>query len=251
MIELKGPSVAATFDGCIVSVDCDADTLTIDRATAVDGAFDGNRLLTFTIGDLENPSFILLLVMGACLTAVGELTATNVVDAIGVPDSDGDEGRCAPSFIDPSLSNFPTFAFTGDVPKLIFRDAVSNAWYALNDPDLGQVLDIESNPVPVFTFIGDPFVTSFGDPNPRSAFERPFINEFEPNPFGPDPSSQQVELKGVAGRGMYGCIVIVDCDTSTLAIDRAETVSGTFDHKWASHCVHVRLGKPFIHSPSD
>lgn len=123
------------------------------------------------MSDLENPSFILLLIDGACPTIgtsdLGVLTTSNVIDAIGIPDSSLDVERCQPQSIDGSLNAFPGFKYTGDEPKLVFRDGVTGDWYAINDPPQERIYLLDGSYESVTFFAtGDPFSSSFGSTNP-------------------------------------------------------------------------------------
>ena len=230
-IEIKGIP-GSSFVGCVVLVDCDTNSLAADSAVAVSGTFDSDGILVVSVNDLKNPSFILLLVAGGCPTlgTPSGLTSSNVVDAIGIPASSVDVAFCQPSEIDPSLSIFPSFAYTGDEPKLVFRDRVTNAWYAINDPPLDEVIDIDGNSIATSAFLqGDPLQTSFGALNPTTSLFTAQINEFEPNPFGADPPNQPIELLGFPFSTFFGCIVAVDCDDDNLIIDKASAVTGMFD----------------------
>ncbi len=62
------------------------------------------------------------------------------------------------------------FVFSGDEPKLVFRDSVTLAWYAVNDqgntPE--EVRDINGNLIPNANFNMDPEVSTFGAANPTA-----------------------------------------------------------------------------------
>ena len=56
------------------------------------------------------------------------------------------------------------------------------------------------------------------------------INEFEPNPFGADPSTSTIELVGTPGAMLIGTIISIESDATSIgAIDRLEDFSVTFD----------------------
>lgn len=57
------------------------------------------------------------------------------------------------------------------------------------------------------------------------------INETSPNPPGSDPSSQTVELLGTPGAGFSGWLLSIESDVTTGSgtVDRAASISGTFD----------------------
>jgi hypothetical protein len=57
-----------------------------------------------------------------------------------------------------------------------------------------------------------------------------YINEYQPNPDGVDPSTQIIELKGPAGLTFNGWIILVDGDgNASGGVNEAIQVSGTFD----------------------
>ena len=178
--ELSGAAGEA-FSGWIVSIEGDPSTNpsfamgTIDRAAQVTGTFDANGLLSVTIPDLENPSFTVALLsdftgsIGDDIDTDDDGTADSlslfgtVLDAIGVPDTAGDE-----AFLYGAQLGGTDFAFTGDEPRLIFRDASVGNLYAVNDPDNGEVIDINGNAVPPSAFGPDPTTgtDTFGVINP-------------------------------------------------------------------------------------
>lgn len=186
-IELSGtPSEA--FSGFIISVEGDATSGpgTVQQAEAVTGTFDANGLLQVTIADLENPTFTLFLT--ATFTGVVNTTDIDsdddgtaedlstfgtIYDAIGIPDAVGDE-----TFIYGTDGGGQDFAYTGDEPQLVFRDASVGAWYAINDPDNGAVFDINASDVTPGVFDVNPITTgtTFGSINPS----RPVTNNPEP-----------------------------------------------------------------------
>ena len=55
------------------------------------------------------------------------------------------------------------------------------------------------------------------------------INEFEPNPSGTDPSTQDVELLGTPSAPYSGWLLSIEMDGAGGTIDRATEVSGTYD----------------------
>ena len=176
-IELSGPA-GGTFNGCIWTVDADNITAKgeVDRANNVSGTFDPNGLLLVSIPDLENPSFTIVLSSSTCPSVDDNVFDTGfnvpgvIYDSIGVPDVAGDEAILAQ--IREALGHPPgtDFKFTGDEPKLVFRDASVGNLYAVNDPPGGVVTvvkdanggDIE----PVEFSGGDPLETTFGVINP-------------------------------------------------------------------------------------
>ncbi|MGK7943146.1 MAG: ExeM/NucH family extracellular endonuclease, partial [Microcystaceae cyanobacterium] len=166
------------FDGVIVSIESDSGSANpgdINNFESVSGTFDANGLLTVTISDLENPSFTVALLSeftGDTSTDIDtdndgvadDLSTFGVVfDAIGVPDSVGDE-----AFLYGTDLGGTDFTYTGDEPRLIFRDGSVGDLYAINDPDNGQVFDVNGTDVTPSIFDTDPTIgtDTFGTINP-------------------------------------------------------------------------------------
>ena len=62
------------------------------------------------------------------------------------------------------------------------------------------------------------------------AFAQGLINEFQPNPPGTDPDPGTIEILGVPTTAFSGWVVSIESDAGSPGIvDRASTVSGTFD----------------------
>jgi hypothetical protein len=173
-VELRGPA-GTEFSASILSLESDADGATIDRATTVSGIFDTNGLLTVSIPDLENPSFTLLLVYGFSGSIGDSLDLDNdgildlnpwnlVLDALGVPDFTSDESRLYGAQL-----GGKDFSYTGDEPKIVFRDGQTLLWYAINDPPGTDAFDINANPVARSLFDIDPASTTYGRINPTLA----------------------------------------------------------------------------------
>ena len=56
------------------------------------------------------------------------------------------------------------------------------------------------------------------------------ISEFQPNPAGADPSTMDVELRGLPGQDFAGVLVSIESDSNAPGtVDRVAQVSGTFD----------------------
>jgi len=177
-IELLGTANAA-FDLWVISIESDGSSATglVDRAANVTGTYDSFGIATVTMPDLENPSFTVILASDFTGTigatdidtdddgVVDDITAfTGIMDALGVPDDDGTGGS---TLVYGSQLGGADFTYTGDEPKLVFRDGVTGAWYAANDPDNGMIFDI--NAVDVLqsgSFSADPFNPTFGTVNP-------------------------------------------------------------------------------------
>lgn len=150
-IELKG-TPNASFSGWILSVECDAsnDIGIVDRATNISGTFDANGLLVVSIPDLENPSFTIVLVSsfsGAVGvtdidtdddgTADDTSTFGTIYDAIGIPDAAEDESSIYGTYLGGS-----NFTYTGDEPRLVFRDGITGDLFAINDDNNGATDEI-------------------------------------------------------------------------------------------------------------
>ncbi len=244
LLELLGVP-GASFSAALVAIESDSGTANpgdINNFETVSGTFDVNGLLTVSIGDLENPSFTLALLdafTGSTSTDIDanddgvadDLSAFGtVLDAIGIPDTTGDEGLLYGAQLGGT-----DFAYTGDEPRLVFRDSATQAWFAINDPDSGQVFDIAGNDVTPAAFDIDPTVgtDTFGAINPAftgTSVVTALINEFQPNPSGADPSTVFLELLGDAGAAFSGVVVAIDGDTGNEGeITDFEAVAGTFD----------------------
>jgi hypothetical protein len=177
-LELRGTPGAA-FSGWFLSIEGDSGSSlgTVDRAEPISGAFDASGLLTAVIGDLENPSFTLALMDSFSGSIGSDIDGDNdgvaddlstfgtLLDAIGVPDSAGDEA----TLYGAQLGGVD-LAYGGSEPELIFRDRTTLAWYAVNDagnPTDG-VFDLSGGPVLSSDFDSDPTVPSFGTLNPTT-----------------------------------------------------------------------------------
>ncbi len=176
-IELMG-TAGASFTGILLSIESDGSTAagTIDRMSSVSGTFDSNGLLVVSVPDLENPSFTLVLLdsftgsIGTSIDADQDGIADDlstfgtVLDAIGIPDNAADE-----SFIYGAQLGGLDFSYSGDEPKLVFRDGVTMDWYAINDPAGTDAFDLFGNAVAFGDFNVDPSLTTFGAINPTTA----------------------------------------------------------------------------------
>jgi predicted extracellular nuclease len=177
LLELLGMP-GASFSGVLVAIESDAGTANpgdINSFEAISGTFDANGLLTVSISDLENPSFTLALLDSFTGSTATDIDADNdgtaddlstfgtVLDAIGIPDSVSDE-----SLLYGAQLGGQDFAYTGDEPRLVFRDSATQAWFALNDPDNGEVFDVTGSDVTPAAFDTDPTAgtDTFGAANP-------------------------------------------------------------------------------------
>ncbi|SIP90317.1 ExeM/NucH family extracellular endonuclease [Marinobacterium stanieri] len=187
VFELQGEP-GTLFTGWITSIEGDNSSATIDSAYQISGTFDEHGLLTVEVPDLENPSFTVVLSseFNGALGNTFSLLNTGaffgrVHDALGVPDASADA-----SYLFGAALGGADFAYTGDEPRLVFRDSLSGDWYAINDPDNGQVIDINGNVVAPDEFGSDPAsgTDTFGSANPsRSApAANHFVESFEQAP---------------------------------------------------------------------
>ncbi|SIO33634.1 Predicted extracellular nuclease [Rhodovulum sp. ES.010] len=172
-VEIKGSSGAA-FEGRLYSVEADSsDAGRIDRVAPVSGTFDENGLLTVEVPDLENPSFTYILTGDDAFAVEDEVVRVDtpaslarlgtVLDAIGVPDSAGDEAN----LIGAELGG-TDFSYTGAEPELIFRDRETGVLYAVNDAvaPSAEAVAADGTVVPLGSFDATPVTDSFGAVNP-------------------------------------------------------------------------------------
>lgn len=172
-IEISGIPLGP-YAGFLSTIDIDGGTGTIDSQTPISGNYDANGLAVITVGDLENPGFTLVFStgdgggLGTDLDAVNDRVLDSVVafgtvyDAISIPDDNTDSG-----YYGGQLGG-ADFVYSGDEPKLVFRDGLTGAWYAVNDQGFvpENVFDIYGNQVANNLFSADPEVTTFGALNP-------------------------------------------------------------------------------------
>ena len=167
-VELKGtPSTA--FSGVIISVEGDNVSTAgqVERISNVSGTFDTNGLLVVSIADLENPSFTIVL-LSSFSGSIGDTVDVsaimpNVLDAIGVPDNNGD----TPNLIADDLGGTNIIAGSSTEPRILFRDGNDNAIYSVVTTGSGNttIYDASGDAVPASNFSGDPTVTSLGIEN--------------------------------------------------------------------------------------
>lgn len=172
-VELLG-TPNANFSGWILTVDTDfSPANTIDSANVVSGTYDANGLLTVIVPDFENPSFTILLVdaftgsLGNILDDPSDLPGLGisiVYDAINTPDAVGDE-----AFGIAGALGGTDLVYSGDEPKLIFRDSLNpSVIYSINDPAGTDAVDQDGNLVPLAQFNIDPEISTFGAANPTA-----------------------------------------------------------------------------------
>jgi hypothetical protein len=176
LFEILGVAGAA-FDGALVFIEGDpggSNPGDVNNIVSVSGVFDANGLLTVDTGDVENPSFTVALVSAFSGDEDTDIDADDdgviddisifgtVYDAIGTPDDSS-----ASTLLYGAQLGGADFAYTGDEPRLIFRDSANRDLYAVNDPDGGQVFDVSAVAVAATAFDVDPTAAdSFGSANP-------------------------------------------------------------------------------------
>jgi hypothetical protein len=172
-VELSGEA-GTDFEGVLISVENDGGSLLgrVDRVAGISGTFGANGLLTADIADLENPSFTLVLLS----TFTGSTSTDIDTDNDGTIDDISTFGTVldAISVIDGPSDNFGygsqlgglDFAYSGDEPQLMFRDASVGDWFAINDPAGASAFDQNGDPVDFGLFSADPRVPTFGAVNP-------------------------------------------------------------------------------------
>ena len=174
-VELSG-TPGEVFDGWLLSIEGDAGAPigTVDRATQITGTFGSDGLLTAAVSDLENPTFTLVLVdsfTGTTGTDIDldddgtpdELSSFGtVLDAIGIPDSAGDEGTLYGAALGGT-----DFSHTGEEPEIVFRAGSRGDLFAVNVIGEDGVYDTSGSQVPAESFDSDPTDgTTFDAVNP-------------------------------------------------------------------------------------
>ena len=170
LVELRALGGEASFNGFLISLEGDAGAGGfVNNSVAVSVVFDVDGYATFNSGDLENPTFTLFLssVDYSSATAIGDINPANVLDAIGITDAASGE-----NLFGAALGGID-FAYTGTEPELMFREAGTLDWYAVNDilNPLATVFDSSGTSVPGtnFNFVGE----SFGRTNPAAVIPEP------------------------------------------------------------------------------
>lgn len=201
--ELSGTPSAA-FSGWIISIESDNDGSSgiVDRATMVSGSFDTNGLLVVSVPDLENPSFTIVLVdTFTGTTGSTDLDTDNdgtvddtssfgtVFDAIGIPDNSGDE-----AYLYGTDLGGQDLKFTGDEPRLVFRDSGSNNWFAVNDvtgDTTDEIYSLNAELADNGGFSSNPAAgASFGAPNPTNPSLSVKEKQIEDFNLYPNPTSK-------------------------------------------------------------
>ncbi|MEM8793096.1 MAG: VPLPA-CTERM sorting domain-containing protein [Pseudomonadota bacterium] len=174
-VELLG-TPGESFSGVISAIDTDAGGPfgLINDFNSVAGTFDVNGLAVVSIDDLENPSHVIIFstiapAIGTDLDvdddgSIDDLSVFGTVfDAIGVIDTAGDSNGIAAQLGGTEI------VFTGDEPQLVFRDALTQILFAVNDPADPDFVDDEAgNEVSISDFSFDPTVATFGSANPTA-----------------------------------------------------------------------------------
>ncbi|WP_168567224.1 PEP-CTERM sorting domain-containing protein [Crateriforma spongiae] len=153
----------------------------VDRALSIDGTFDSNGIYVFDHRPFLNPTLTVALVDDFTGQAgVTDLdgdddgiidnlaSISNVRDAIGITDSSDTQNNLTYG----QQLGGADFAFTGDEPRLVFRDASVGDWYAINSPDNGQIFNLNGRDIAGdVSFSGDAFSPSIGQINPTAVPE--------------------------------------------------------------------------------
>ena len=177
-----------SFSGFIASIENDeTGTLgEIQDLAPISGTFGTNGLFTAVIPDLENPSFTVALLGDDATATVGlDLDADNdgvadqnigtlgtVFDALGVSDTDGDNGLLFGAQLGGT-----NLLFTGVFePEIAFRSGSTGEFFQVvtdingtfddATDDVVRVFDAAGNELSLDSFDGDVTVTSFGQVNP-------------------------------------------------------------------------------------
>lgn len=182
--EILGDPGGTYSDLYVVGIESDLTSIgTLDRVSGpYSGSFDSNGLAVLSIPDFENPSFTAVLLQSAVAPVAGTDLDTDddgilddvsplgtVMDAINIPDIAGDAAITYGSQLGGA-----DFGYTGDEPKLVFRDGLTGAWYAINDEgnvpeSIFDITGTQVSPNAVWRVNGavvDPELTTFGSVNP-------------------------------------------------------------------------------------
>lgn len=178
VIELFGPA-GESFTGWLLSIESDAggSAGTVDRAFQVNGTFDESGILTVSVPDLENPSFTYVLVDkftgsvgddfdldndGVADADLSTFGITTVHDAVGIPDSEEDEG-----VVYGAQLGGVDFNFTGGEPILVFRSGSDGDFFAVNPDATDEVIGTQALTLKSSEFTSDPLAgNTFGALNP-------------------------------------------------------------------------------------
>ena len=184
-IELRG-GANQPFSGWLLAIESDSGSTlgNIERAEFLSGTFAASGLLSAVVGDLENPSFTLVLLDSFTGSTGTDIDADDdgivdgdpsgfgfgsVLDAIGVPDQVGDESNVYGAQLGGT-----DLAYVGSEPQLVFRDSGNGEWLAVAESGSTlQVFDVLGNMVDPDTFSAEPTVATFAAVNPTSVVPVP------------------------------------------------------------------------------
>lgn len=267
-VELRGPP-GQDFLGWITSLENDDinDNLgRIDEVEKVSGTFNDRGILVYTMDDIRNPSFTIVLSSEAPGEEESKMNVDrngqvlnshrfgHIYDAVGVPDGAEHEDL----LFGENLSGV-NLKYIGKQPTLIFRDSCSGEWYAIGrrngvpfkvfDKFATQLKENEFNTENVlYPTFGKTNPTRHEKPPPCTQVASPIINEFRPNhPLNPDPSMMTIELRGKPGDSIDGFITSLENDNVNKIgrINNVEVARGTFDADGI-----LTFDIPDIHNPS-
>jgi len=172
-VELSDGTPSAAFDLWLISIDNDGFDGNIDRAANVMGTYDANGLAVVSVPDLENPSFTYVLTDSFTGSTGDDIDPNNdgtmldltsfgtILDAVGIADGTG-----AAMTLYGGLIGGVDLGYTGDEPGLVFRDASTGSFFAINEPNDGTIYDQSGAPVSG-TFDSTPTLAgTFGSINP-------------------------------------------------------------------------------------
>lgn len=180
-IELIGGTPFAPYDLWFLSIENDGFNGLVDRVNNIVGNYDANGRAVETFGDLENPSFTVVLTdnfTGNTSTDVDPLNDGNldlsefgtILDALGVSDNANDDG----SLYGTTLGG-DDILFNGEFePLTVFREDSTGAWFNTVTVDFGTaeerigIFDTDGEEVSSSLFLtGDPLAgPTYGTENP-------------------------------------------------------------------------------------
>lgn len=176
IIEFKrlAPYVSQPISLVAIETDSNSNLGVVDQVVNFDELTWQNELAELTLSDLENPSFMLLLLLGNPFAVGDDLDADNngwfdafdwvasVLDGVHVSDSrtDSQSNHYA------EQTSTTSFGFTGAEPELLFRDQLSLDWYAVNRLNDTGFYTADGQ-LATFDLINhNPTYASFGSQNP-------------------------------------------------------------------------------------
>lgn len=172
-VELSDGTAGAAFNLWLISIENDGFDGVIDRAANVTGTYDANGLAVVSVPDLENPSFTYVLTDSFTGSVGDDIDANDdgtmldltsfgtILDAVGIADSTSDAMTLYGGLI-----GGVDLGYTGDEPGLVFRDASTGSFFAINEPNNGTIFDQNGMAV-TGTFDTTPTLAgTFGSINP-------------------------------------------------------------------------------------